>query len=269
MSKDILTKIVEHKKIEVEQAIAKVPIEVLREKAAAAPQPKGFYDALSKPGPEGVNIICEIKRASPSKGMIKEDLDPAAYAKMYENGGGAAISVLTDNAFFKGSMDDLTTARSASRLPILRKEFIISEYQIFEARAAGADAVLLIVRILTPHELESLLRVCEEAGLDALVEIHGEEEVKVAKQAGAKLVGINNRNLKTFETNISIAGNMARLLEPWQAPVAASGISTREDIEKSLEAGIFNFLIGESLVRAGDTVGFLNELVKGSLKEKA
>ncbi len=263
MSKDFLKIIVEHKKDEIGKNRKHIPEKKLREDARVRQQRRPFIKKLEKPGPSGVNIISEVKRASPSKGDICPELDPALYATAYEKGGAAAISVLTDTDFFKGSPDDLIKAREVSSLPVLRKDFLISSYQIYEAAVLGADAVLLIVRILSAEQLKDYLLLCNEIGMDALVEVHSEEDVAVASKAGARLIGINNRNLSSFETDIKTAMRMMSLLGPDQVPVAASGISSRADIEKNLEFGIFNFLVGESLVRAENTVAFVQSLVMG------
>ena len=220
-----------------------------------------FFETLSQPGAAGVNIIAEIKRASPSKGDIAPDLDASRTALRYEKGGAAAVSVLTDPTYFKGSLEDLTAARSACTLPVLRKEFIISRYQVYEAAAAGADAILLIARILTAKKLDQLYALCRELGMDALVEIHTPEDARTVAACGARLVGINNRNLSTFETDIAIAMDLVARLAPGQVPVAASGISRPADIQRNLKAGIFNFLVGESIVRSSDPVRFIRELM--------
>lgn len=209
----------------------------------------------------GTNIIAEIKRASPSKGVICPDLNPARYASQYEQGGAAALSVLTDTPYFQGSFEDFKAAREAAGLPMIRKDFLISSYQIYESSVLEADAVLLIVRILSAEQLRDYLSLCAELELDALVEVHSEEDIEAASRAGAKLIGINNRNLSSFETNIETAINMVSLLEPGQIPVAESGIRGPEDVQKLRQAGIRNFLIGESLVRASDPRAFLKSLI--------
>jgi len=260
----ILDQIVADKKQEVAHARQRVPLERLQAHiATTAWTPRNFYRRLMAPGPGGVNIIAEIKRASPSKGDICENLAAGSCAREYEAGGAAAVSVLTDAPYFKGSLADLRQVRSAVNLPVLRKEFIISDYQVYESRAAGADALLLIARILTPAQLKELLSLTHSLGMDALVEIHSEEDYAAAHDAGAKLIGINNRNLATFDTNIQTAMDLANLLQPGEVPVAASGISSREDIARSLQNGLFTFLIGESIVRAANRPAFIKELVYG------
>ncbi len=260
MTADILEQIVEHKKHEILAAAKKTPVEKLRDLAGTGTGRRSFYNALARPAGQ-VRIIAEIKRASPSKGDIAADLDPAALAAAYEYGGAAALSVLTDNPFFKGSLADLIAARSACNLPVLRKDFLISEYQIYEAAAAGADAVLLIVRILPENRLSELLALSAELCMDCLVEVHSESDLKTAIKVNAALIGINNRNLASFDTDIKTAMTLSEKLGQDQIAVAASGIASRKDIERNLEAGISRFLIGESLVRSDDPAGFLNQLI--------
>lgn len=258
----ILDRIVEDKQKEVARAERQTPVAELRARIADVPwTARGFERRLSLPGPRGVNIIAEVKRASPSKGDICIDLDAAECARQYEAGGAAAVSVLTDTPYFKGSLGDLRRVRAAVSMPVLRKEFIISAYQLYETRAAGADAVLLITRILTPVRLKELLDLTRQLGMDALVEVHSAEEYASAHDAGSRLIGINNRNLATFDTDLKTAMGMSALLQSDEIAVAASGISGRQDIERNLAEGIFNFLIGESLVRAADRPTFLRSLM--------
>jgi len=260
MGKDFLKTIVEHKKEEIKALKKCFPVEVIKEKAFFKNKKRPFFKKLKNRYP-AVNIIAEIKKASPSKGLIKPDLDPSDYARRYESGGAAALSVLTDNRFFQGSLDDLKSARKASTLPVLRKDFMISSYQIYESSAAGADAILLIVRILSRQQLKDYLLLCDELNMTALVEIHSKEDIEAATWARAKLIGINNRNLSSFKTDISNAMNLASLLQSDQVAVAASGIANRSDIEKNRAFGITNFLIGESLVKAENTAAFLKSLL--------
>ncbi|MEJ5364633.1 MAG: indole-3-glycerol phosphate synthase TrpC [Desulfosoma sp.] len=199
-----------------------------------------------------VRLIAEIKRASPSKGPLRPDLDPADLAHAYARGGAAALSVLTDGPFFGGSLEDLAVARSAVSLPVLRKDFIVSDYQIYEARAAGADAVLLIVRAVSPAFLRDALALCEALGLGALTEVHNEAEVETALACGAQILGVNNRNLETFETNVHTSIRLRSQIPEDRIMVAESGIRDRSDIERLRAVGILNFLVGESLVRAAD-----------------
>ena len=263
MTTDFLTQIVQQKGREISQARKIIPEGRLAELARQRSDFRPFFETLSQPGAAGVNIIAEIKRASPSKGDIAPDLDAFRTALCYEKGGSAAVSVLTDPTFFKGSLDDLTAARSACALPVLRKEFIISSYQVYEAATAGADAILLIARILSAEKLDRLYALCRDLGMEALVEIHTPEDARTVAVCGARLVGINNRNLSTFETDIANAMDLVARLAPGQVPVAASGISRPADIQRNLNAGIFNFLVGESIVRSDDPVQFIRALMAG------
>jgi indole-3-glycerol phosphate synthase len=261
MGTDILSRIVAHKKEEIKAAKRRMPERLLMTNAAAVGKGRPFFETLSTPGLHGVNIIAEIKRASPSKGLIRADLNPPEQARRYEAAGAAAVSVLTDRDFFQGGINDLTTARSAVALPVLRKEFIVSSYQIYESRAVGADAVLLIVRILSDRQLRDYLALCRQLQMDVMVEVHSEKEFAAAALAGARLIGINNRDLDTFTTDIGTCIRLAGALGDGQVAVAESGIRSRADIEKIAAAGIFNFLIGESLVRADNTEAFLGQLL--------
>jgi indole-3-glycerol phosphate synthase len=263
MGDDILSRILEHKIEEVKAAKRRLPERRVIEKAMAAANHRPFLNNLSDPEPHGVNIIAEIKRASPSKGLIRDNLNAAEFGKKYEAGGAAAMSVLTDRDYFHGSCDDLVNARQATYLPVLRKDFLISSYQIYESVMIGADAVLLIVRALAAQQLRDYLALCEELGVDALVEVHSDHEFETAALAGARLIGVNNRDLDTFVTDINTSIRLAALFEEHHIGVAESGIHNREDIEKITAAGIHNFLIGESLVRAEDTQGFLRSLIAG------
>ncbi len=266
MSLHILDRIVAKKKAEVAEAKKAIPLDRLLKFAEKRNDYRPFLTALSQPGPHGVNIIAEVKRASPSKGVIRADLDPADYARRYESARAAAMSVLTDRGFFNGSADDLSSARAAVELPVLRKDFIISSYQVYETVALGADAILLIVRILSDQQLRDYLALSRALQVDALVEVHSEVEYDIASEAGALLIGVNNRDLDVFKTDINTSVRLAKRFLPGQIGVAESGIHSRNDILKIRDAGIFNFLIGESLVRADDTRGFMENLM--GIKEK-
>lgn len=258
---DILKEIICVKHREIHDAKERISLKEMMELAGERNERRSFYNALSAPGVHGVNIIAEIKRASPSKGMIREDLNIRNYAEAYTKGGAAAISVLTEEHFFKGSPEFIQQVREASPLPILRKDFIISPYQLYESVVIGADAVLLIAAVLSGEELNDFLELCKTLKLDALVEIHTEEEMRKAQAAGANLMGINNRNLKTFEVNIETSVRLVKSFKGGTVPVAESGIRNRQDIEKLLQSGIWNFLIGESLVRSDSPEELLRELM--------
>lgn len=207
-----------------------------------------------------VAIIAEFKRASPSLGEIRPGADPAQVVALYEAGGAAAISVLTEPEFFKGSLDDLRAARAVTRLPILRKDFIFDEIQIVEAAAGGADAVLLIVAVLSDEDLARFRDLAEELGLDALVEVHDVDEMERATQCGATLIGVNNRNLRTFQTSLETSIELAALAPADTTLVSESGIASRADVERLEGCGYRGFLIGESLMRAADPVALLESL---------
>lgn len=262
MADNILERIIAAKTDEIRRAKARISEATLREKAEARIDHRSFIHHFKKVS-DHINIIAEIKRASPSKGDIYPDLDPKGMAQAYEKGGAVAMSVLTDGPFFKGSITDLTTAREAVSLPVLRKDFLISSYQIYESAAIGADAVLLIVRILDEEQLTDYLTLCDSLHMDALVEVHTPEDVEMAVSSGARLIGINNRNLQTFDTNIATAIEMVNRLSPGQIPVAASGIKSRDDIERNRRAGINAFLIGEALVSADDPAALIQSLLFG------
>jgi indole-3-glycerol phosphate synthase len=208
--------------------------------------------------------IAEFKRRSPSKGWICRDADLAAVATAYEDAGAAALSVLTDTPFFGGSLDDLRQARAAAWMPVLRKDFIIDAYQIAEARAAGADAVLLIVAALRDQDLSDLLVEVERWGMEALVETHDPAEVARAVAAGARIIGINHRDLRTFEMNMDLAATMRPLIPSDRLVVAESGIRTAEDVHRLREAGVDAILVGETLMRAPDPGGALRALLAGT-----
>ncbi|HEV7986917.1 MAG TPA: indole-3-glycerol phosphate synthase TrpC [Candidatus Binataceae bacterium] len=244
----ILERIFAAKRAELEAERAALPLEAMREAARHAPAPRDFLAALRARRPA---IIAEIKRASPSKGDIRPGLDPAAVAREYATSGAAAISVLTDR-HFKGSLEDLRTVRAAVDLPLLRKDFMFDLYQIHQARTAGADCILLIAAMLNEADLTTLYAAARELGLQVLVEVHNEAELRVAERAGAEIVGINNRDLHTFVTDIAVT---ERLLEGYHGTalvVSESGIDTADDICRLDRAGARAFLIGESLLRDGD-----------------
>jgi indole-3-glycerol phosphate synthase len=260
MPTDILDRIVASKRADVAAAQRDVPLARLREDAEARRDVRPFGDALMAPGPTGVNIIAEIKRASPSRGVIRADLDPGGLAAAYAAGGAAAVSVLTERHFFLGSCQDLQRARAAAALPILRKDFIFCDYQVYESAAMGADAVLLIVRILSENQLADLMALTVHLGLAALVEVYSEEDLRSAECAGARLIGINNRNLQSFDTDLDHTLRLLPRLRLGQVAVAASGIKTRDDIRRYRAHGVFNFLIGERLVLSERPQAFLKRL---------
>ncbi|MGQ9812657.1 MAG: indole-3-glycerol phosphate synthase TrpC [Dissulfurimicrobium sp.] len=255
---NILDKIVAYKKDEVARLKRKG---VSHPEADIAPL-RGFRAALVAGDSKGVSVIAEVKRASPSKGLLCPDFDPLAIATDYEKGGASAISVITDEKFFQGSLSFLPLIRSEVRLPLLRKDFIIDHVQIEEARAFGADAVLLIVAVLDFILMKELLHHAREVGLDCLVEVHDENEVELALKAGADLIGVNNRNLKDFSVSLDTTFRLKEMIGEIVPVVSESGISTPEDMKMLRNTGIAAVLIGEGLVRAKDRVVRLAELVK-------
>ncbi|MCP3955063.1 MAG: indole-3-glycerol phosphate synthase TrpC [Desulfobacterales bacterium] len=263
MAKDILSEIVARKLEAVERARREISLAELRTRAESAPSPRPFLKQFTGENRHTVNIIAEVKRASPSRGPICPELDPGKLAGAYAAGGAAAISVLTDAPYFQGSLADLAAARAAVDLPVLRKDFILSDYQVYESRARGADAILLIVRILPQQQLKALFQLSKSLKMDVLLEIHSESELETAMAVGARLIGINNRNLKSFETDTRTAMRLADRLGPGRVPVAASGIRGKADIAVNLAAGINSFLIGESLVREKDPAKMLQEMING------
>jgi indole-3-glycerol phosphate synthase len=256
----ILDEILAVKRSEVADAKGRVPPAELARRAAAQPPPRGFRRALLAGGP-GPRVIAELKRRSPSKGEIRRDFDAAAIARAYEAAGAAALSVLTDERFFGGSLAVLETVRKATRLPLLRKDFVIDAYQIDEARAAGADAVLLIAAVLAAEELGRLRAHALGLGLDVLVEVHDEAELDAAKGAGADLIGINNRDLRTFVTDLGVTERLARRVPQGALVVAESGIFGPEDVARLERAGAAAFLVGESLMREADPGHALRRLL--------
>jgi indole-3-glycerol phosphate synthase len=217
---------------------------------------------------ETVALIAEVKHASPSKGVLIEPFDPVALAATYAQNGAAAISVLTDEAFFRGSLDHLTAVHRAVSVPVLRKDFVIDPYQVYEGRAAGADAILLIVAALADAQLAELHALVRSLGMAALVEVHHEEELARALRVEPALIGINNRDLQTFQVDLSTAARLARFAPTGVTLVAESGVHTRADMRRMAQAGAHAVLIGEALVQAGDIAAQVREL-SGQPREEA
>ena len=254
---DILARIVSRKREELREST--IPAAELRQAAEITKRSqRDFAAALRSKRPA---IISEIKKASPSKGVLVEDFRPAELAANYQRGGAAALSVLTDRDFFQGSLDDLRAARAASDLPVLRKDFTISEYHVFEAAAAGADAILLIAAILDEAELRGFRELAQSLGLAALVEAHDARELELALRSGAEIVGINNRDLRTFRVSLDTSEKLARQIPPGVLKVSESGIFSAADIRRLASAGYDAFLVGEHLVKSGDATQALRELV--------
>lgn len=255
----ILARILEAKRKRVVESRLRVPETVVRKMASMADPPPSFRDALTRDG--GTRIIAEIKKASPSAGALIEGLDVEQLARSYGEAGAAAISVVTEEDFFQGNLGWIRRAAKASGLPVLRKDFIFDSYQVAETRASGASAILLIVAMLEPRELQGLLASCGEYGLDALVEVHDEAELAEALDAGATVVGINSRDLKTFEVDLDTAIRLGAHIPEGTLFVAESGIRSPVDIERLRGAGASAFLVGERLVRSQDPGAALRELL--------
>jgi indole-3-glycerol phosphate synthase len=253
----ILDKIVDVKRREVTALLPRA--EELRARAAARTDFRDFAGALTSHAP--VALIAEVKKASPSAGIIQPNFDPVRIAALYEHAGAAAISVLTDREFFQGKLEYLTAVRAAVRLPVLRKDFIIAELQIHEAVAYGADAVLLIAAILDDTQLREFRAIAEHLRVAALVEIHDEIELDRALTAGASLIGINNRNLATFTVDLATTEKLAARIPSDRLIVAESGLHTRADVERVAKAGARAILVGESLMRNGNIAGKVKELL--------
>ena len=258
---DILKSIVAAKREEVERLKAEMPVERLEERIERQARPQNFAGALMG---ASVRVIAEVKRASPTRGILRADFDPASLAKSYADGGAAAVSVLTNAEHFQGSIHDLDATQEALRgtaVPVLRKEFIFDPYQIYEARAYGADAILLIVAMLTPDSLAELFALSQRFWMQCLVEVHDERELAIALDAGAEIIGINNRDLRTFVTDIATTERIAPLVPLGKIVVSESGIANRADVQRVGAAGAHAVLIGESLVTAPDVVAKLKEFV--------
>ena len=255
-----LKQVLEIKTKEVAKAKFHIPLKTLRREAEETFQKASFLEAMEKSSADDIGIIAEIKKASPSKGDIRPDLDPALFAQHYTKAGARAISVLTESEFFKGSIKDLEMVCKTTDLPVLRKDFIISSYQIYEARRAGASSILLITTLLSKEQLKDYIILSRGLGMEPLVEITSEKEFETAYYCEAKVVDINNRNLQTLEIDLTVSRRIAAILPRDIIPVEASGISSFNDIEKGLSSHIFNFLVGESIVRAKDTEAFIREL---------
>ena len=261
---DILRRILEAKRIEVERARALVPLEQVRERAARADPPRGFAAALRAKAAAGKPaVIAEIKRASPSRGLIRADFDPARIAASYEANGAACLSVLTDREFFGGSREDLEAARGACRLPVLRKDFIVDAYQVHEARSWGADCILLIVDAVPDADLLALEQEALGIGLDVLVECHDGGQLERALRLRTPLIGINNRDLRTFETRLETTLDLLARVPPGRIVVTESGIGEPRDVARLSQAGVSAYLVGSAFMAADDPGKELSRLFFG------
>jgi len=255
----ILDEIVATKRGEIARAKAAVAESTLRERAAAASATRNFFEPLARSGP--IRLIAEVKKASPSKGIIRADFQPVEIALTYEQHGASCLSVLTDEQYFQGSLDYLRQVRAAVGLPVLRKDFILDSYQLYEARAAGADAVLLIAECLDDCNLRKLFREAVDLGLTPLVELYEPENLQRVFDAGATLIGINNRDLRTFKTDLDHTLRMRERIPDDCVLVSESGIRTRADVERLQAAGVDAILVGETLMASPDIGAAVDELL--------
>ena len=260
---DILRKIVAHKREEVAAAMRDMPLATLKGRISdREDQPRGFAAALKSAAESGwTAIIAEVKKGSPSKGVIRPDFDPLDIAEIYQNNGATCISVLTDERFFLGHLRFLSLIREQVGLPLLRKDFLFDPYQVYEASIGGADAILLIAAMLELPQLRDLAALAAELQLDVLLEVHDERELETALQVPVDLIGINNRSLHTFVTDLGTTERLAKMIPPERLIVAESGINCRADIDRLLSAGAKGFLVGESLMRQEDIGAKLQELL--------
>lgn len=260
----ILEQILAHKKIEVATAKARVSLSELESSFPEFTQPLAFSSAMrSRIEKREVAVIAEIKKASPSEGLIREDFEPSVHARDYQENGATCLSILTDEKFFQGRNEYLQQAKAASTLPVIRKDFMIDPYQIAESKALGADCILLIVAALQPSQLSELASYASDISIDIVVEVHNQTELESALDLGADMIGINNRNLHTFETNLQTTLDLAIEIPSDKLIITESGIHSREDVNRMLENGIYGFLVGEAFMRAQRPGEKLRELMFG------
>ncbi|WP_338445297.1 indole-3-glycerol phosphate synthase TrpC [Pelagerythrobacter marensis] len=258
-----LDEICSAKREEVAVRRARATLDDLDHAAAGAGPPRGFARALAEKAQDGFGLIAEIKKASPSKGLIRADFRPAKHALAYQAGGAACLSVLTDAPYFQGHEDYLTEARAACDLPVLRKDFMVDPWQVAESRAIGADAILIIVAALDDGTMAEIEAAAFERGMDVLVEVHDEAEMERAARLRSRLIGVNNRDLKTFRTDLAISERLASLAPEGALLVGESGIATHADCRRLANAGVRCFLVGESLMRQDDVARATRRLLEG------
>lgn len=269
MTETVLDRIKAYKLEEIKADKQTKPLALVEEEAKAAAPPRGFYTSLRAATTKGYGLIAEIKKASPSKGLIRHDFDPAALAKAYQAGGATCLSVLTDTPSFQGAKEFLPLARNATSLPVLRKDFMYDTYQVAEARALGADCILIIMASVSDDQALELESAANAWGMDALIEVHDRQELDRALNLKSPMIGINNRNLKTFETSLDVTRTLSQIIPDDRLLVSESGLNTSDDLADMTSFGARTFLIGESLMRQEDVTSATKKLLSNPVMEKA